>query len=98
MRPVSRKISYFDGLQVADAKHREQPFPPTAVVAFKSEPGVAEDHSPATNIDADRALISFKPMPITPVDANHGAGDVARREIGGFAVERAALVNDFERR
>jgi len=37
-------------------------------------------------------------MPITPVDANHQAFDVARGEIGGLAVKRAAFINDFERR
>src|SRR5438552_2958640 len=30
--PLSRKISYYDGLQFADAKHLEQPVRPTAVV------------------------------------------------------------------
>ncbi|PYK64461.1 MAG: hypothetical protein DME50_13460, partial [Verrucomicrobia bacterium] len=56
MLPRGRKISYFDGLQFADAKLREQPLPPTAVVAFRSAAGIAKDHSPAANIDADRAL------------------------------------------
>jgi hypothetical protein len=55
--------SYFDGLQFVDAKDCEQPLPPTAVVGFKSA-GVAKDRSLAANIDADRALISFKEMPI----------------------------------
>ena len=36
-------------------------------------------------------------MPITPVEANHDLGGVARGEIGGLAVKRAALINDFER-
>ena len=76
----------------------EQPLPPTAVVGFRSEAGVAKDRSPAANIDADCALIGFKEMPITPVDAKHHALEVARGEIGGLAVERAALINDFERR
>ena len=53
--PVSRKISYYDGLHFADAKDREQPLPPTAVVGFKSA-GVAKDRSLAANIDADRRL------------------------------------------
>jgi len=97
MRPVSRKISYYDGLQFADAKDREQPLPPTAVVGFKSA-GVAKDRSLAANIDANRALISFKEIPITQVEASHDALKVARREIGGLAVERAALINDFEGR
>jgi hypothetical protein len=57
---VSIKISYLDGLQFADAKRREQPFPPTAVLGFRSEVGVAKDRSAAANIDADRALIGFK--------------------------------------
>jgi hypothetical protein len=34
-------------------------------------------------------------MLITPVEANHHGGDVARREIGGLAVERTALIQDF---
>ena len=97
MRPVSRKISYYDGLQFADAKDREQPLPPTAVVGFKSA-GVAKDRSLAANIDANRALISFKEMPITQVEANHDALKVARGEIGRLAVEPATLVNDFEGR
>jgi len=92
-----RKISYFDGLQFVDAKDREQPLPPTAVVGFKSA-GVAKDRSLAVNIDADRALISFKEMPITQVEANHDALKVARGEIDGLAVEPATLVNDFEGR
>jgi len=95
---LSRKISYHDGLQFADAKHREQPLPPTAVVGFKSDAGVAKDRSLAANIDANRALIRFKEMPITPVEANHDALKVARGEIGGLAVERAALINYFEGR
>jgi hypothetical protein len=74
--PVSRKISYYDGLQFVDAK----------------------DRSPAANIDADRALIGFKEMRSTPVDASHQAVEVTRGEIGGLAVERATLVNDFQRR
>jgi hypothetical protein len=32
------------------------------------------------------------------MDANHQAFEVARGEIGSLAVERAALINDFERR
>jgi len=37
-------------------------------------------------------------MPITPVDANHQAVEITLWEIGGLAVEQAALINDFERR
>lgn len=95
--PVSRKISYCDGLHFADAKDREQLLPPTAVVGYKSA-GAAKDRSLAANIDADRALISFKEMPITHVEANHNALKVARGEIGGLAVEAATLINDFEGR
>jgi hypothetical protein len=94
---VSRKISYYDSLHFADAKDREQPLPPTAVVGFKSA-GAAKDRSLAANIDADRALISFKEMPITHVEANHNALKVAPGEIGGLAVEAATLINDFEGR
>jgi hypothetical protein len=68
------------------------------LLGLEVRPGIAKDRSPAANIDADCALISFKEMPITPVDANHEAVEVTRGEIGGLAVERAALVNDFERR
>ncbi len=35
-------------------------------------------------------------MPIRQVEANHDALNVARGEIGGLAVERATLINDFE--
>jgi hypothetical protein len=97
MRPVSRKISYFDGLQFVDSKDREQPLPPTAVVGFRSEgSGKAKDRSLAANIDANRALISFKEIPITLVEANHDALKVARGEILRLAVEQATLINDFE--
>jgi hypothetical protein len=37
-------------------------------------------------------------MPITPMEANRDAGEVACGEIGGLAIERAALINHFERR
>ena len=69
-------------------KDREQPLPPTAVVRFGSETGAAKDRSPVANIDPDRAVISFKEVPITPVEANHDAGEVACGEIGGLAIER----------
>jgi hypothetical protein len=95
--PVSRKISYYDGLHFADAKDRDQPLPPTAVVGFKSA-GAAKDRSLAANIDADCALIGLKEMPITPVDVKHHALEVARGEISGLAVQRAAFIHDFERR
>lgn len=72
--------------------------PPSAAVGFNSEPGAAKDRSPIANIDPDRTLVSFKEMPITPVEANHDALKVAGGEIGGLAVERAALINHFERR
>src|SRR4029453_6516317 len=92
------RILYFDGLQFADAKPREQPLPPNCwLLGFKSA-GVAKDRSLAANIDADRALISFKEMPIRQVEANHDALNVARGEIGGLAVERATFINDFEGR
>ena len=92
------RILYFDGLQFAHAMLREQPLPPTAVVAFSSAAGTAKDRSPAANIDAGRALIGFKEMRSTPVEASHQAVEVTRGEIGGLAVERATLINDFERR
>ena len=37
-------------------------------------------------------------MPIRKVKANHDALNIARGEIGGLAVERAPLINDFESR
>ena len=91
-------ILYFDGLQFAHAMLREQPLPPTAVVAFSSAAGTAKDRSPAANIDADCALIGLKEMPITPVDVKHHALEVARGEISGLAVQRAAFIHDFEGR
>jgi hypothetical protein len=94
---VSRKILYFDGLHFVDAKDREQPLPPTAVVGFRSDSAsVAKDRSLAANIDANRALISFKEIPITQVVANHHALKVACGEILRLAVERATLIKDFE--
>ena len=93
---ASREILYFDGFQSANVKLREQSFPPTGVVGFGNEARVTEDRSSAVNIDADRALISFKEMPIPRVDANHHPVEVAGGKIGGLAVERAALINDFE--
>ena len=79
-------------------KDHEQPLQPTAVVGFNSEADPAKDCSPIANIDPDRALISFKEMPITPVEANHNAGNVPCGQIGGLAVERAALINHFKPR
>jgi hypothetical protein len=67
---------YYDSLPFADAKDREQPLPPTGVVAvgFRNEASVVKDCSLVTRTDVDRALISFKEMPITLVEANHDAG------------------------
>jgi hypothetical protein len=92
----SSEQKIYDGFQFVHAKHRARPVPPTALVAFKSDVSAAKDHSAAANIDADRALISFKEMPITPVTANHNLGEVARGEIFDLAVARAALIDDFE--
>jgi hypothetical protein len=79
-------------------KDSEQPVPPTGVVRFGSETGAAKDRSPVANIDPDRALISFKEVPLTAVEANDDAGEIACGQIGDLAVERAALINHFERR
>jgi len=98
MRRPSTTFSYYDGPRFAKANDREQPLPPTAVVGFNSEPGAAEDCSSVAKIDPDGALVSLKEMPITPVPANHDAGEVPCGEIGRLAVERAALINHFERR
>src|SRR5207245_10775183 len=72
-RRASRKISYYDGLHFADAKNRAQPLPPTALVAFRSEAGIAKHCPPPANIDACCRFIRFNEMTITPVDANHQA-------------------------
>ena len=98
MRPRSQKILYYDRLRFAKAKDREQSLPPTAFVGFNSVAGAVKDCSSVAKIDPDRALVSLKEMPITPVPANHDAGEVACGEIGRLAVERAALINHFERR
>ena len=79
-------------------KDYEQPLPPTAIIGFNSEADPAKDGSPIANVDPGRAVISFKEMPITPVEANYDAGKVPCAEIGSLAVERAALINHFERR
>ena len=52
----------------------------------------------AADIDANRAPIRFKEMPITDVEANHDTLRVAICEILSPAVERATLVHDFEAR
>jgi hypothetical protein len=52
----------------------------------------------AADIDTNRALIRFKEMSITPVEANHDTLKVAVGEILGFVVEWATLINDFEAR
>ena len=92
---ASREILYFDGFQSADVELHKKSLPPSAVVGFGSEAHVAKDRSSAVNVDADRALICFKEMPITRVDANHHPIEVAGGKIGGLAVERAALTNDL---
>jgi hypothetical protein len=79
-------------------KNREQLLPPTAVAGFNTEAGAAKDRSPVPNIKPDRTLISLKGMPIAPVAANHDARDVACWKIDALAVERAAVINHFERR
>ena len=98
MRPRSQKILYYDRLRFAKAKDREQSLPPTAFVGFNSVAGAVKDCSSVAKIDPDRALVSLKEMPITPVEANDDAGEVAGGEIGRLAVERAAFINHFERR
>ena len=96
--PRKRKILHCDRLELANAKDREQPLPPAVavVVGFNSAADAAKYRSPIANIDPDRSLIRLKDMPITLVEANHDAGKVACRKIGGLAVERAALINHFE--
>ena len=96
--PRKGKILHCDRLELANAKDREQPLPPTVavVVGFNSAADPAKYRSPIANIDPDRSLIRFEDMPITFVEANHDAGKVACRKIGGLAVERTALINHFE--
>ena len=70
-----------------EANKRKQPFPPTVVVGFNSSAGAAKDRSPVASINPDRALISFKEMPIPPMETNHDALNIACGEIGGLTVE-----------
>lgn len=77
-------------------KLREQAVPPPAVVGFNRAAGVAKDRSPIAKVDPNRALITFKEMPITTVEASDDAGEVACRKIGGLSVERAPLIHHFE--
>ena len=95
---AAAKNSNDDRLQFADAKHRERLLPPTAFAGFNSVAGAAKDCSSVAKIDPDCAVVGLKEMPITPVPANHDAGEVACGESGGLAVEGAALINHFERR
>jgi hypothetical protein len=88
--PGELKISYYDGLQFADAKYREQFLPPTAFAGFNSLPGAAKDRSPIAKIDPDGAFVGFKEMVITPMEANHDVPKVACPKIGVLAIERAA--------
>jgi len=85
-----------DELQFADAKDGEQLLPPTALAGSGSDARAVKDGSPVTEIDPDRALVSFKEVPITSVQTYHNAREVAGWEIGVLAIERAALINDFE--
>src|ERR1700746_953651 len=85
-----------DEFQFADAKDREQLLPPTATVGFGSDAGAVKDGSSVAKIAPDRALVSFKEVPMTTVKTHHDAREVACGEIGVLTVERAALINDFE--
>jgi hypothetical protein len=73
----SFQCGYYDCIHFADAKDREQALPPTGVVGFRNEACVAKDRRRLRKIDVDRALISFKEMPITPMKANHDGGEGA---------------------
>ena len=95
----AQKILYYDGLEFADAKGREQPFPPTALGRFRSDTAaIAKDRSAIASIDGGSALVSFKEMPIAPVEANQDTGNVTRGKIGDLPVDRASLISHFERR
>jgi hypothetical protein len=87
-----------DGLQFADTQDREQPRPPTGIVGFNIVTGPAKDRSPIAGVDPDGPLISLKEMPVTSVEANHDAREIACWEVGDLTVERAPLVDNFERR
>jgi hypothetical protein len=87
---------YCDELQFADAKNGEQLLPPTVIVGSGSDTRAVKDGSPVAKIDPNRALVSFKKVPIAPVQTYHDAREVACREIGILAIERTALINDFE--
>jgi len=90
-----QRISYYDRIRLADARHCEQPPPRTAVVGFRNQAGVAKDRPAAPKIEADCALISLEDMPIMPVETHHYRGEIARWEVGGLAVKRPALIEDF---
>jgi hypothetical protein len=92
------KALYYDGLQLADVKLREQAVPPPAVVGFNRAAGAAKDRSAIARVDRNRALVSLKDMPITMVEASNDAGEVACRKISGLSVERASLIHHLERR
>ena len=95
----AQKILYYDGLEFADAEGREQPFPPTALGRFRSDTAaIAKDRSAIASIDGGSALVSFKEMPIAPVEANQDAGNVTRGKIGDLPVDRASFISHFERR
>ena len=95
----AQKILCYDGLQFADAKGREQPFPTTAVGRLISDTAAtAKDRSAIANIKGGSALISFEEMSIAPVEATYDARNVTCGKIGGLPVERASLIGHFERR
>jgi hypothetical protein len=95
--PQRPKDSNYDGLQLVNVKHREQPLPPTTVVGLNGKSGAAKDRSAVTDIEPDRAFIGLKRVPITAVAADHDARDVACGKIASFAVKGPTLVNHFER-
>jgi hypothetical protein len=94
--PLSVRSAWYRDELFADAKDREQLLPPTTIVGFGSDAGAVKDGSPVAKIDPDRALVSFKEVPMTPVKAYHDTREVACGEIGVLTIERAALINDFE--
>src|ERR1700745_2206109 len=97
INPLSVRSAWnCDEFQFADAKDREQLLPPTAIVGFGSDAGAVKDGSWVAKIDPDRALVSFKEVPMTPGKTHPDVREVSCGESGVLTVERAALINDFE--
>ena len=71
------KALYYNGLQLADVKLREEALPSTAVIGINGMANAAKDRSPIAKIDPSRALVSLKEMAITTVTTKHDTLKVA---------------------